>query len=85
MALDGLRWSRDSGSVHCNMPRSAVFGRSGGGVMKRLTTKISKDVPHLRVEFYFADNWIYVENLTVLQVAICLLCLKSGIRSLVTI
>ena len=31
MALDGLRWSRDSGSVHCNMPRSAVFGRSGGG------------------------------------------------------
>ena len=31
MALDGLRWSRDSASVHCNMPRSAVFGRSGGG------------------------------------------------------
>ena len=34
MALDGLRWSRDSGSVHCNMPRSAVFGRSGGGVIR---------------------------------------------------
>ena len=32
MALDGLRWSRDSGSVHCNMPGSAVFGRSGGGL-----------------------------------------------------
>ena len=31
MALDGLRWSRDSGSVHCNMPGSVVFGRSGGG------------------------------------------------------
>ena len=32
MALDGLRWSRDSGSVHCNMPGSVVFGRSGGGI-----------------------------------------------------
>lgn len=32
MALDGLRWSRDSASVHCNVPRSAVFGRSGGRV-----------------------------------------------------
>ena len=31
MALDGLRWSRDSGSANCDMPRSAVFGRSGGG------------------------------------------------------
>ena len=32
--------------------------------MKRLTTKISKDVPHLRVDFYFADNRIYVGELT---------------------
>lgn len=30
MALDGQRWSRGGGSVHCNMPRSAVFGRPGG-------------------------------------------------------
>ena len=30
MALDGLRWSRDSGSVHCDMPGSAVFGRPEG-------------------------------------------------------
>ena len=30
MALDGLRWSRDSGSANCDMPGSAVFGRSGG-------------------------------------------------------
>ena len=30
IALDGLRWSRDSGSANCDMPRSAVFGRSGG-------------------------------------------------------
>ena len=32
MALDGLRWSRDSGSANCDMPRSAVFGRPGGGL-----------------------------------------------------
>ena len=31
MALDGLRWSRDSGSANCDIPRSAVFGRHGGG------------------------------------------------------
>ena len=30
MALDGLRWSRDSGSANCDIPRSAVFGRPGG-------------------------------------------------------
>ena len=34
MALDGLRWSRDSGSANCDMPRSAVFGRSGGREIK---------------------------------------------------
>ena len=32
MALDGLRWSRDSGSANCDIPRSAVFGRPGGRV-----------------------------------------------------
>ena len=37
MALDGLRWSRDSGSANCDMPRSAVFGRSGGGVIAVVT------------------------------------------------
>ena len=30
MPLNGLRWSRNSGSANCDMPRSAVFGRSGG-------------------------------------------------------
>ena len=33
MALDGLRWSRDSGSANCDIPRSAVFGRPGGGFL----------------------------------------------------
>ena len=32
MPLNGLRWSRDSGSAHCDMPQSAVLGRPGGGL-----------------------------------------------------
>ena len=31
MPLDGLRCSRDSGSAHCDTPKSAVLGRPGGG------------------------------------------------------
>ena len=30
MPLDGLRCSRDSGSAHCDTPKSAVLGRPGG-------------------------------------------------------
>ena len=30
MPLNGLRWSRNSGSANCDMPQSAVFGRPGG-------------------------------------------------------
>ena len=33
MPLNGLRWSRNSGSANCDMPQSAVFGRPGGGVL----------------------------------------------------
>ena len=48
MALDGLRWSRDSGSANCDIPRSAVFGRPGGGADRGLhfckeTNKICKN------------------------------------------
>lgn len=32
MPLNGLRWSRNSGSANCDMPQSAVFGRPGGGL-----------------------------------------------------
>ena len=45
MALDGLRWSRDSGSANCDMPRSAVFGRPGGGTMNLI--KINMPEPLL--------------------------------------
>ena len=34
MPLNGLRWSRNSGSANCDMPQSAVFGRPGGGAMR---------------------------------------------------
>ena len=36
MPLNGLRWSRNSGSANCDMPQSAVFGRPGGGKYKEL-------------------------------------------------
>ena len=31
MPLEGLRWSRDSGSVLYDTPKTAVIGRAGGG------------------------------------------------------
>ena len=33
MPLNGLRWSRNSGSANCDMPQSVVFGQSGGGAL----------------------------------------------------
>ena len=35
MPLNGLRWSRNSGSANCDMPQSAVFGRPGGGYFSK--------------------------------------------------
>ena len=35
MPLNGLRWSRNSGSANCDMPQSAVFGRPGGVLLFR--------------------------------------------------
>lgn len=36
MPLEGLRWSRDSGSALCVTPQTAVLGRAGGGPEERL-------------------------------------------------
>ena len=33
MPLEGLRWSRDSGSALYDTPQTAVLGRAGGGLM----------------------------------------------------
>ena len=41
MPLNGLRWSRNSGSANCDMPQSAVFGRPGGGLTEAMSTVIS--------------------------------------------
>ena len=32
MPLNGLRWSRDSGSTLCGTPPNGVLGQAGGGV-----------------------------------------------------
>lgn len=43
MPLNGLRWSRNSGSANCDMPQSAVFGRPGGVKMRKLK-KVLKEI-----------------------------------------
>ena len=41
MPLNGLRWSRNSGSANCDMPQSAVFGRPGGGTKLLIISMIA--------------------------------------------
>ena len=36
MPLNGLRWSRNSGSANCDMPQSVVFGRPGGVILSKV-------------------------------------------------
>ena len=43
MPLDGLRCSRDSGSAHCDTPKSAVLGRPGGK-LKEIKTIVALSV-----------------------------------------
>ena len=35
MPLEGLRWSRDSGSALYDTPQTAVLGRAGGVTMQK--------------------------------------------------
>ena len=35
MPLEGLRWSRDSGSALYDTPQTAVLGRAGGGMPQK--------------------------------------------------
>ena len=35
MPLEGLRWSRDSGSALYDTPQTAVLGRAGGGFYRK--------------------------------------------------
>ena len=52
MPLNGLRWSRNSGSANCDMPQSAVFGRPGGG--KNLAPTVTSSA--------YADNNFLVKD-----------------------
>ena len=36
MPLEGLRWSRDSGSALYDTPQTAVLGRAGGGIVQNI-------------------------------------------------
>ena len=37
MPLEGLRWSRDSGSALYDTPQTAVLGRAGGVILRDLS------------------------------------------------
>ena len=43
MPLEGLRWSRDSGSALYDTPQTAVLGRAGGGTCSLLKNSSSLD------------------------------------------
>ena len=47
MGLDGLGLSLDSGSANCDMPRSAVFGLSGGGKTEIATRPEMFSIPQI--------------------------------------
>ena len=47
MPLNGLRWSRNSGSANCDMPQSAVFGRPGGGNNEESEKRAEGDIVEL--------------------------------------
>ena len=40
MPLEGLRWSRDSGSALYDTPQTAVLGRAGGGQPLRVQSQM---------------------------------------------
>lgn len=61
MPLNGLRWSRNSGSANCDMPQSAVFGRPGGG-----NEVHPSYIPILHPDIY-CSNWLLVIPATLIN------------------
>ena len=49
MPLEGLRWSRDSGSALYGTPQTAVLGRAGGGKFSCFLTKKSNTFVAVKV------------------------------------
>ena len=49
MPLEGLRWSRDSGSALYDTPQTAVLGRAGGGMKDEFKTedRFSESLPRI--------------------------------------
>ena len=61
MPLDGLRCSRDSGSAHCDTPKSAVLGRPGGEIkeikeLKKIKTKAALSLPYHKLWRVFSKD-----------------------------
>lgn len=54
MPLNGLRWSRNSGSANCDMPQSAVFGRPGGGFLQ--TSIIGHTPMYRKIKYLIGIN-----------------------------
>ena len=60
MPLNGLRWSRDSGSANCDMLQSDVLGRPGGGKINVCHNAclliINKVFAMTKVHLFFVNN-----------------------------
>ena len=63
MPLNGLRWSRNSGSANCDMPQSAVFGRPGGNLLSNTSYLLTCDLYSGTISFIFftiaMSSWVY--------------------------
>ena len=63
MPLNGLRWSRNSGSANCDMPQSAVFGRPGGWVFSRFLQSLVTISLVQNLSCFVVARYYYVETL----------------------
>ena len=70
MPLEGLRWSRDSGSALYDTPQTAVLGRAGGEPNTKFVTKHVSNTPvsgglraasrvFIRLRDYFPKNPLF--------------------------
>ena len=58
MPLNGLWWSRNSGSANCDMPQSAVFGRPAGKLY--LHFMCYKKTPYYQTNNYWKDGFYQI-------------------------
>ena len=56
MPLEGLRWSRDSGSALYDTPQTAVLGRAGGHGHRRRLPKVMAQQTNL-IRYPQQPNW----------------------------